>query len=189
MTTLVVVKEAVYGQPIYKFYRDWKADASGTVPKPGETGRLYKKLMEKVDEAMAGKPAPDPVTFVWMQGEADAKADGDVYEQSLKGLIAQVRGDLKRNDVTVVIGRLSDYAKADDPRHYRGKIREIQVTVATADPLAAWVDTDDLNGTYNGLHYNKDGYRILGERFAAQAIALIQKQAAAKANGGTSTKL
>jgi hypothetical protein len=43
------------------------------------------------------------------------------------------------------------------------------------------VDTDDLNDReldgkkINDLHYTKEGYRILGERFARRAIGLIKK--------------
>jgi len=45
------------------------------------------------------------------------------------------------------------------------------------------VDTDDLNDgkktnkgeeIKNDLHYSADGYKILGQRFAGKAIALIE---------------
>lgn len=187
--TIIVVKEAINGQPIRKWYRDW-APASGPAEHPGQNGAIYKRLMAKVDEALKDKPAPDSVTFVWMQGEADAKEGGDVYEQSLKGLIEQVRSDLKREDVSVVIGRINDFKDDTDPRLYWDKVREVQVKVATADPRAAWVDTDDLNGPANALHFNKPGITALGERFAAKAVELIKggKQGPAPAPASTPAK-
>ena len=170
---IIIVKEAINGQPISKWFREWKGPDGTPGAHPKSNGIIYQKLMDKVAEAMKGKRTPDSVTFVWMQGEADAKEDGEVYKESLKGLIAQVRDDLKRKDVTVVIGRISDFEDKDVPRPHWNAIREIQVAVATAEPLAAWVDTDDLNGEANTLHYNKEGYKILGERFAKKAVELI----------------
>lgn len=172
--TILVVKEAIGGQPIRKWYRDWKPGGDKVPENPKQNGAIYLRLMAKVDEVLRDKSAPDFVTFVWMQGEADAKEDGDVYEESLKGLIEQVRSDLRRKDVSVVIGRISDCAGSKDSRPFWEKIREIQVRVASADPLAAWVDTDDLNGPANSLHYDKAGAKILGERFAAKSIELIK---------------
>ena len=51
----------------------------------------------------------------------------------------------------------------------------VQVKLAEEDPRGEWVDTDDLNGNKNGLHYNKEGYKTLGTRFAEKAIALVKK--------------
>ena len=49
-----------------------------------------------------------------------------------------------------------------------------QIAAANASPRGTWVDTDDLNGPKNGLHYNKSGYRILGKRFADAAIGQLK---------------
>ena len=55
-------------------------------------------------------------------------------------------------------------------------VREAQVQLAESDPFGAWVDTDDFNGGNDGLHYGGDGYRQLGQRFAEEAIRLIEKR-------------
>ena len=58
-------------------------------------------------------------------------------------------------------------------------IRKTQVEFAESYPRGAWVDTDDLNDKKVGdkimhdLHYTPAGYKVLGERFADKAIALI----------------
>ncbi len=169
---VIVVKSAQGGQPIRRWYKGWKAPADAQV-KPGEkNGDLYDVLMSKVHAAIAGKKI-DSVTFVWMQGEADAKRGmASLYEESLRGLIKQLRDDLKRSDMTFVIGRLSD--------HLNGTagwdaVRAAQEKVAKEDPLGAWVDTDDLNGPKNDLHYTRDGYVELGSRFASKSIELARK--------------
>ncbi|MCH7224895.1 sialate O-acetylesterase [Haloferula sp. A504] len=178
---VVVVKSAQGGQPIRRWYKEWKP-AESPVPE-GNLGDLYDKLMEAVEKA-AGDREFDTVTFVWMQGERDAReGHGGVYGDSFKGLIGQLSKDLKRDDIHFVIGRLSDFDMEDQRYPHWTKVRDVQVAVAESSPRGAWVDTDDLNdkpakggeGTRNDLHYTKEGYRILGERFAEAAIKLIRE--------------
>jgi len=172
---VLVVKSAAGGTPIRMWYQDWQAPAgtnAATAAGLGPPGVLYAKLLAKVRQALAGR-TPDTVSFVWMQGERDAKAGwAAAYEDGLRGLIRQVRADMQHPDATVVIGRLSD--------HLNGQpgwdaVRAIQEKVAAGDPRAAWVDTDALNGPHNDLHYTKAGCVELGRLFAEQTIALLKK--------------
>jgi hypothetical protein len=179
---IIVVKSAQNGQPIRRWYKKWKP-AQGDQPKA--TGDLYDVLMKKVYQAIKGKK-PATVTFVWMQGERDARErHGDVYAASLKGLIDQLAADLGRKDVNFVIGRLSDFDMGNTKYPDWTKVREAQVEVADADPRGAWVDTDDLNDgkskrglqITDDLHYSVEGYRTLGTRFAEKSIELIKNSA------------
>jgi hypothetical protein len=164
---VIVIKDALGGQPIRRWYKEWKP-AEGDQPEA--TGDLYDRLMKKVNEAIKGKNI-QTVTFIWMQGERDAKEKFDnVYKQSLLGLIKQLRNDLHRDDVNYVIGRLSKF-RTDE--NWEG-IRKAQVEAAEASPRGAWVDTDDVD--IKGIHYTTEGYKDLGKRFAEKAIALIKKQ-------------
>ena len=174
----IVVKDAVGGQPIRRWYKKWKpADGSGAAKSNQKAGYgdLYDRLMKKVDAAVGDKK-PDSVTFVWMQGEKDAREKhGDVYAASFRGLLDQLREDLGREDINFVIGRLSDFDNDNKRYPHWTKLREVQAKLADGDPRGEWVDTDDLNGDKDGLHYDRPGYKILGERFAEKAIALVKK--------------
>ena len=177
---VIVVKSAQGGQPIRKWYKKW-TDSNG---KPSKSaGELYDVLMKQVKPAIKGQSLKS-VTFVWMQGERDAREEhGKVYEASLKGLLAQLSGDLQRQDINFVIGRLSDFGVKDAGRPDWNLIREVQVKVADASPRGGWVDTDDLNDGVNkkgkeikdDLHYSVKGYKLLGKRFADKSIELIKK--------------
>lgn len=174
---VIVVKSAQGGQPIRRWYKQWKP-AEGDEPKA--TGDLYDKLMQKVAEAKKDQTIAT-VTFVWMQGERDAnEGHGTVYAASMRGLIDQLAGDLKREHINFVIGRLSDFDMDNKRYKHWTKVREAQVQVAEADKRGAWVDTDDLNdkgkpgNIKHDLHYTKDGYKILGKRFADAAIGLMK---------------
>ena len=78
-------------------------------------------------------------------------------------------------DANVVIGRLSDCMNKNPGKSHWMEVRKAQVEVAEKDPRGAWVDTDDLNGPKDGLHYNKEGYAELGKRFAEKAVELVKK--------------
>jgi hypothetical protein len=120
-----------------------------------------------------------------MQGERDAKENlSKAYEVALTTLIANLRRDLKQPNMNFVIGRLSDFSTVGEWE----AIRKIQVSLAAKDERGAWVDCDDLNNKEkNGvkrddLHYTKQGYELLGRRFARQAKLLIEGKRPA-ANG------
>lgn len=175
---VIVVQDALGGQPIQRWYKAWK-DPEGNSPE--NTGDLYDRLMKKVAPAIEGESLAS-ITFIWMQGERDAKMKwGSVYEASLKGLHQQLSKDLNRDDIGFVIGRLSDF-DLDNKRYPDWtKIRDIQVKVADSSPTFAWVNTDDLNDGLNragkeisdDLHYSKSGYKQLGQRFAKAALEMI----------------
>lgn len=173
---LIIVKSAQGGQPIRRWLKDWKAPEGADV-KMVKLGDLYEDLMTKVKAASKDKTF-DSISFVWMQGERDAREKlSEVYEKSLLDLIGLVRKDLKRPDMTVVIGRLSDCSKGNT---WWDQVRSAQESAAKKDSRSAWVDTDDLNGDSNALHYTKDGYAELGRRFADKTIELLKKQPVAK---------
>ncbi len=176
---VIVIQDALGGQPIQRWYKDWKSP-EGT--KPNKTGDLYDRLMSKVKPAIDGKQLAS-VTFIWMQGERDAKMKwGPVYEASLSGLHEQFSVDLGRDDVNFVIGRLSDFDMDNKKYPHWTMIRDIQVKVAESKPRFAWVNTDDLNDGLNrkgkpiknDLHYSGEGYKTLGKRFAETSLKLIK---------------
>lgn len=178
---IVVVKEAINGQQIRMWLKDWKppegrAEANGKPARMDGNGRIYRSLLDKVGKAVDGKPAPASVVFCWLQGEADARAGyGAVYEAGLRQLLANLKADLKREDLDIVIARISDYGnERKDEEPDWNLVRDIQVKVAESTPRATWIDCDDLNGPKDGLHYPATGYRELGDRFAAAAVALIK---------------
>jgi hypothetical protein len=178
---VIVVKSAQGGQPIRRWYKDW-TPASGEAPADkSKIGDLYDVLMKKVAEATKDQKLAT-VTFVWMQGERDAKEKhGTVYADAMRGLIDQTAADMKRDKINFVIGRLSDFDMDNKRYPHWTMVRDAQVKVAEDDERGAWVDTDDLNDkgapgkVKQDLHYTKDGYKILGKRFADAAISLIKK--------------
>ena len=178
---VLIVFDAKGGQPIRRWFKDW-APEGGEMPEGN--GDLYKVLMKKVNAATKDEKIAS-VTFLWMQGERDAReSHGEVYEASLNGLIAQVAEDLKVDRVNVVIGRLSDYGIGNEKAGEWEMVRKAQVKVAEDAEYGAWVDTDDLNDGLtrggkkisNDIHYSAEGYVTFGKRLADAAIGLIEEE-------------
>lgn len=179
---VIIVKDAHGGQPIRRWYKNWKP-LQGDAPKAQPD--LYDSLWTKTNTAIQ-KEKIATVTFIWMQGERDAREKlGDVYERSLIGLYDQLSADLKRNDLNFIIGRLSDFDMQNERYPHWTLIRDIQVKVAESDPRFGWINTDDLNDGFNrkgekikdDLHMSTDGYTEMGKRFAERAILLIMGDA------------
>jgi len=178
---VLAVTEAHPSQPIKQWYKDWQPPAGMQDENPELNGTLYDKLMTRVRRTVKDTPLQS-VTYVWMQGEADAKAAwGSVYETSFMGILDQLRADLGVKDVNFVVGRINDFWV--DPQDYpHGElIREIQVKLGEAHANGAWVNTDDLNRGINPWggfsledgHFPPPGYRVIGQRFAREACRLI----------------
>ncbi|HCN28929.1 MAG TPA: acetyl xylan esterase [Verrucomicrobiales bacterium] len=181
------IKVAVGGMPIRYWVDEWNDIAAKhgvDVAKAREADKrkgtiFYPRILEQFAELLKQHPNAASVTFCWMQGENDSRTGLQApYADALKQLIANLRRDLKRPEMNVVIGRLSDHDELN-PSAWK-VVRESQVAVALADPHGAWVDCDDLNDKEvkgvmtNDLHYTKPGYELLGRRFVRQAKALIE---------------
>jgi hypothetical protein len=175
---VIIVKDAHGAQSIRswcKFNLEDPPPTAGRIPKV--RGELYGRLMTKVNDTIKGQSILT-ITFVWMQGESDL--NNKAYVAYLKELLSQLQHDLNFKDINFVLGRISD-SGLDNPKKpgLVQAIRKAQVEFAESYPRGAWVDTDDLNDreqdgkVLNDVHYTPEGYRILGERFADKAVALI----------------
>ena len=182
---VVYIKVAKGGQPICRWVQEWAeiANEKGMDARhrerilKGEGVLFYQPILDQYKEMLEKHPKPTSVTFCWMQGERDANGGADAaYKDALKLLIAKLRRDLERPDMNIVIGRIGDYA-LDRPSCVA--VRKAQREIADEDPRGGWVDVDDLNNKQiNGevksvVHYTKEGYELLGRRFARQGYALI----------------
>lgn len=177
---VIVVHDALGGQPIRRWDKSWKATGEQN---PDQIGDLYDQLMSKVATAIEGQSLAS-VSFLWMQGERDAReALSDLYTDSFKRVVGQLEKDLSRDDINVVYGRLSDFDLSNKTYPHWTRMRELQVALAESEPRMSWVDTDDLNDGVNkrgatikdDLHYSVSGYKEFGSRLANAAIALIDE--------------
>ena len=177
---ILIAKENRDGSSIRLWYKNWKpATEKQAVEHPEvATGMIYDQLLTKVKKTLGAKK-PTTVTLVWLQGESDGKAaaSGTPYDESLQGVLAQLRKDLGRDDLNFVIGRINMFGSTRSGEWPNWeKVRQAQVKVAESCARGAWVDLDDIG---NLLHYSKDAYVVMATRFAEKSIAPIKKTSSA----------
>lgn len=177
----IVVTVARPSQPIRKWVKDW-APPSGVEAKPDEKqGELYDSLLKAVQKKVGDKRLAS-VTYIWMQGEADAKAGwGAVYKKSFLSIIDQLKEDLDQDNINFVVGRINDYWLPSNNTADGDHIRAIQQQLGEENAHGDWINTDDLNRgvnpwggfSFNDGHFPPPAYRVMGQRFAHKACKLI----------------
>lgn len=169
---IVIIKHARSGQSVTKWHMPERELKNGKKME-AKRGPTYRALIEKVKADMPANAAS--VTLIWMQGEADSRGGNhEHYEGWFNAFLGYLMEDTGRDDIGVVLGRISDYGPQEKHPEWN-QIRELQVKMADSHDNWRWIDTDDLNGEHNGLHYPKDGYREMGRRFATAALDIIKK--------------
>jgi hypothetical protein len=184
---VVVVHHSKSGRGIRFWDKDYTFPENYRFPGKGvpsertklQHGQEYGPLIEKAREAFDSKPF-DTVTFVWMQGESDGmRGLGPAYEKSFLRLLGRLKKDLNRKNVAFVIGRIND-SHMSEPNWKA--MRDVQVKLAEDADHGAWIDTDDLSEPDNGVHFPRENYPKLGQRFAEKAVVLIRKGSAINSN-------
>lgn len=178
---VIVVRVGWPSQPIKMWYKAWAPPEGMQDPSPDKNGSTYETLIKSTQKVISGKQI-DSVTYIWMQGEEDARAGwGSVYDKSFNGVLEQLKQDLKVTKINYVVGRINDYWTTGKGLKDGDLVRATLVKLGEAGPNAAWINTDDLNkgvnpwGGYDECdgHFAPHAYRVIGQRFARKACLLI----------------
>jgi hypothetical protein len=178
---VLVTTAAWPSQPIKHWVHDWSPPEGVSDPSPERNGALYDKLIANVTRSVKGRPLAS-VTYIWMQGEADASNGwASVYHDSFLAILEQLERDLDVERVNFVVGRINEYwlTKRDGQA-----MRDVLVRLGESHPHGDWIDTDDLNRGVNPWggysfedgHFPPPGYRVMAQRFAKKACRLIDPQ-------------
>jgi hypothetical protein len=154
----------------------------------------YPNEITRLDGALARLDAEERAweigCFVWAQGENEAFwSAANQYEGALAAFVAALREDLGRPDMPFVLARLSNQVSASNgggaPDAGVAAVRSAQEAVALNVPSVAWVDTDDLPGAGDHLHFTSEGYRQLGARLATSCLDLMDEPSSGSGGGGS----
>ncbi len=123
-----------------------------------------------------------PNGIIWMQGESDATNTYQVakhYSANLKKLISLIRASLRKDNIPVVVGRISDSQKGDNENGKVWKFGDIiryeQEYFVKHDINAALIISTDNYNYSDKWHYDSDGFIDLGRKFA-EAIYQLNKK-------------
>jgi len=121
-----------------------------------------------------------PAGIIWMQGESDACGAEEVaydYYSNLKKLMDLIRAGLRVDDLSVVIGKISDSNNNDVGKvwPYGELVQHGQEKFVRTDSNAAIVRDTKHYKYSDPAHYDSAGYIDLGEKFAEKVYKLNKK--------------
>lgn len=120
-----------------------------------------------------------PCGIIWMQGESDGVISEEIalgYYSNLKRLMDLIRASLHKDDLPVVIGKISDSGNAEDGKvwKYGELVQYAQEKYVRTDRKAAIVRDTKYYKYSDPWHYDSAGYIDLGEKFA-EAVYQLNK--------------
>lgn len=135
------------------------------------THRTVKLLTNFTEKVKRAKEAGQIKGILWHQGEADAnEKDILLYRERLSRLFSQFRRIAENETLTIVIGELGGYSQHNENWM---KINEQIHLYASADPNAGVISSEGLADKGDKVHFNSEGQRILGERFANEYLRMM----------------
>ena len=125
--------------------------------------------------ARAGMPAGTVKAILWHQGESDANpTNAPLYEERLRSLIARFRAELGNPSLPFIIGQLGRFPGRPWTEAFE-QVDAAQRRVAAEVANVAFVSSDGLADNGDNLHFNADGARELGRRYANSYLKLTMK--------------
>jgi hypothetical protein len=132
--------------------------------------KLLTNFKEKVEVA---KKYGTIKAVLWHQGESDANKESiPLYDQRLSSLFDAFRRIVQNSSLPIVVGELGSYS---DNKQAWAAINQIIREHAAVDPNIAVVSTGDLINRGDKIHFNSEGQRKLGERYAQAYLNSFKK--------------
>lgn len=129
---------------------------------------LLSNFKEKVE---LGKRFGEIKGIFWHQGESDAKPEtAPLYQHRLHKLFTKFREVVGKPTTPIVIGELGAYSTNE----WWPKINEQIKAYVSTDPKAGLINTSDLEHKGDGVHFNSEAQRTMGERYARAYLKIHQ---------------
>jgi hypothetical protein len=163
-------------------YGSWEPDYKGT-----NGINQYDHFLKTVNKAMSVKDIDNngiedyliPSGIIWMQGESDAYREEVAlrYYGNLKRLMDLIRAALHRDDLPIVIGKISDSGNTKSGKTYRYSelVQYAQEKYARTEQNVTIVRSTQRYNYYDSWHYDSNSYIDLGQKFAEAIYNLNQK--------------
>ncbi len=109
--------------------------------------------------------------ILWHQGESDANEAGiQVHEERLSELFSIFRSIVKNDTLPIIMGELGAFSKNNENwQQINQKLRNY----AFNDPNSFVITTHDLKDKGDKVHFDSEGQRIMGKRFAEEYIRFL----------------
>ena len=131
---------------------------------------LLSNFREKIE---IGKAHGTIKGILWHQGETDASTPEniEIHDSQLQRLFSLFRDEVNNETLPILIGELGSFSKTSDS--WQAINSKIAAYVQT-DPSAYLIKTGDLKHKGDFVHFDSEGQREMGKRFALK-FAEIQE--------------
>jgi len=185
--TIGIIKFSIGGTSVLAWKPDWSKEDADRVGQ-GRHGSLYKKLMEKVDQAKKSRGI-EIVGLLWLQGGGDMKKVdvAQEYLENLKSLVVAVRKATGVADLPFIFGSPRNGEIPDDLSGLVPKVRAGRY-VAAEWVLKAQFDAQkeisnskmvflrDIEKHPKNVHYNTAGQLKVGKLFAEAFLERVGQE-------------
>jgi hypothetical protein len=130
------------------------------------------KLLSNFNEKIAlGKAHGTIKGILWHQGESDSGSDEliDLYQERIKTLFLKFRTEIGNDSLPILIGELGSYSAND--ANWQAVNGQIKAYV-DSDPYASLIKTSDLTHKGDFIHFDSEGQRTMGHRFALKFLEI-----------------
>lgn len=140
----------------------------------------FLKNMENALENLKGEGRSCEISgMLWMQGESDAEflEWANNYEDNLKLLYNDVRKETGKDNLPIVMGRISIGLLRKTPWNFdfTEVVQAAQERVAAADKYVRIINTDKLETWEDNTHFNSESNIWLGKKMGKSMITLLRK--------------
>ncbi len=157
--TILLLPTAIGGSSISQ----WLGDSSY---------RGVKLLTNFCDKVAIGKKYGQIKAVLWHQGESDAnKTAIPLYKDRLAELFTVFRSTIQNNQLPVFVGELGSYSNNNQNWQL---INQAIHNNSLQDANVSVINTHDFIHKGDTVHFNSEGQRLLGERFAEAYISKIK---------------
>ena len=115
--------------------------------------------------------------ILWHQGESDCVSDELVesYPQRFAVMIAQLRKDLQAENLPVIIGELSQDLSEKWCGGRQKRLNQLMHTIPQVVPNCIVASATELPLKPDGLHFNAEACRVLGQRYFKKYLELTEE--------------
>lgn len=158
--SIVLIPTAVGGSSIDKWIND-------------STFRKVPLLSNFKEKVRIGKKYGSVKGILWHQGESDSPRleTIQIYDIQLRRLFRLFREEIGALTLPIFLGELGSYSKSNENwQAINAKINEYIRT----DPHSSFVSTNDLHHNGDGVHFDSEGQRELGKRYARAFVESVK---------------
>lgn len=149
--TLLIIPTAVGGSSINQWLKD-------------STHRNVKLLSNFKEKVRVAKKYGDVKAVLWHQGESDANKESILlYENRLAELFSVFRKAVQKKLLPILVGELGTYSTSKEDWN---SINRIINHYSLKDRNTIVIRTDDFKDKGDHIHFDSDGQRQLGVRYA-----------------------